>query len=384
MSLSLRFLDQTDAASAAAFREVAEAATRFDGYHPFNEQSLLDATAGRRRAALIVGAAQGDNATGSTADTTETADTDGAGTAGADTGTSAGADPDADTVVGAAIIGHGELDLVVVPEHRRRGFGTDAVEALLSEIDASGTDAAKAGPANSDAVKAFSELTAWAHGDHPGARALAPRFGFAPVRTLLQLRMPLSDDESSSDTVPAVSGESGSSPAQTGPSTSAPPIVISEFRPGVDEAEWVALNALTFASHPEQGAVTLADLADRKAEPWFDAGDFLLARDVPDAPAGEGRLIGYNWLKIEEPDAEGHRLGEIYVIGVHPDAAGRGLGRILMQAGLRRLRARGCTTAALYVEADNEGAVHLYRSLGFVDHTIDVQYRRAPHRSAEL
>jgi mycothiol synthase len=335
VSLSLRFLDLTDAASAAAFREVADAATRLDGYHPFNEQSLLDATAGRRRPALIV-------------DETE---------AGAGTGETAGA------VVGAAIIGLGELDLVILPEHRRHGFGADAVEALLREVDA------KDPAADPDAAATESALTAWAHGDHPGARALAAHVGFAPVRTLLQLRMPLSDDD--------VSGSS-STPA---PSTSAPDIVLSAFRPGIDDTDWVALNALIFASHPEQGAVTLADLADRQAEPWFDAGDFLRAREATGSNgASDGRLIGYNWLKIEEPDDEGNRLGEIYVIGVHPDAAGRGLGRILMQAGVQRLRARGCTTAALYVEADNQAAVHLYRSLGFVDHTIDVQYRRVNRR----
>lgn len=310
VSLSLSFLDLADAASAAQFREVADAATRLDGYHPFNEQSLLDATAGRRRAALIV-----------------RADSDDA----------------AHRTVGAAIIGHGELDLVILPEHRGNGLGTEAAAALLGEIDTEAT------------------LTAWAHGDHPAARALASRDGFEPVRTLLQLRMPLGENVDASAPAAAKHGVS-----------------ISAFRPGVDDAEWVALNALTFSHHPEQGAVTLADLADRKAESWFDAGDFLVARErtADDSSDAGGRMIGYNWLKIEEPDANGDQLGEIYVIGVHPDAAGRGLGRVLMQAGLLRLRERGCTEAALYVEADNEGAVHLYRSLGFVDHTIDVQYRR--------
>jgi mycothiol synthase len=104
----------------------------------------------------------------------------------------------------------------------------------------------------------------------------------------------------------------------------------------------------------------VADLQHREAEPWFDADDFLIARDE------DGRMIGYNWLKIEGD------LGEVYVVGV--DAPGRGLGRSLMQAGLERMRERGCTTAALYVEADNVPAVKLYRSLGFTDHTIDVQY----------
>jgi mycothiol synthase len=36
--------------------------------------------------------------------------------------------------------------------------------------------------------------------------------------------------------------------------------------------------------------------------------------------------------------------------------------------------ARGIRSAHLYVEAENIAAVHLYRSYGFVDDTIDVQY----------
>jgi mycothiol synthase len=142
--------------------------------------------------------------------------------------------------------------------------------------------------------------------------------------------------------------------------------VIEDFRPDHDDDAWVALNARVFASHPEQGKLTLDDLHARMTEPWFDAADFLVARK-------DGAIVGYNWLKVETPDEP----GEIYVLGVDPAVAGRGLGRALMIAGLRRLRARGCRTAALYVEADSEGAVHLYRSLGFTDHTIDVQYRAA-------
>ena len=56
-----------------------------------------------------------------------------------------------------------------------------------------------------------------------------------------------------------------------------------------------------------------------------------------------------------------------------PETAAR---LLLVQAGLARLESRGIRTAALYVDADNEAAVRLYRSCGFGDHTIDVQYRR--------
>ena len=229
--------------------------------------------------------------------------------------------------VGLLVTGTGELDLVIDPAHRRRGHGAAALAQALAIAGA--------------------QLTAWAHGDHPGARALADRFGFRAERTLLQLRLDLALPHAPQTPRPAQPGTS-----------------IAAFRPGTDDAQWVALNALVFAEHPEQGGISEADLADRCGEDWFDPQDFLLARDE------QGRLIGYNWLKVEGS------LGEIYVIGVHPDSAGRGLGRTLMQAGLDRLRRRGCDTAALYVEAESTGPVHLYRALGFTDYTVDVQYRR--------
>lgn len=294
MNRSLSLRDATDADAAAAFDDVARQAAAVDGYRPFNEQALLDVASGQRQPLLITA--------------------DGDGTDGA--------------FVGAAIVGGGELDLVVAPEDRRQGVAAWALPGLLE----------RAGDG---------DITAWAHGDHPGAAALAARFGFASVRTLLQLRV---------------------SPVPAPAATELPDgISIDAFRPGVDDAEWLALNARVFAHHPEQGGITAGDLAARQAEPWFDAGDMLIARE-------SGRMVGYNWLKIE-PDDE--RLGEIYVIGVHPEAAGQGLGRALMNVGLARLRGRGCKAASLYVEADNGTAVRLYRSLGFTDFTVDVQYRRA-------
>lgn len=237
-----------------------------------------------------------------------------------------------DEPVGAAILGQGELDFVIAPAHRGHGHGGEALRQILAD--------------------APDQLTAWSHGDHPAARVLANRYRLAAARTLLQLGASLTRE------IPAEAAPAAHSGAR-----------ISAFRPGVDDEEWVALNALVFASHPEQGSLTRADLAARQTEPWFDPGDFLLARDE-----ATGALIGYTWLKIEP----GSPSGEIYVVGVHPDAAGRGLGRALLLAGMERLRDRGCTSVTLYVEAHNTPAVNLYRSLGFTDHTVDVQYRRLP------
>lgn len=301
MSLVLSIPDLTDAAALERFQGIAAAAAAVDGYRPFNEQAMLDLAAGRRTPLLIT--AQGHS-------------------------------------VGAAILGQGELDLVIAPAHRGLGHGSDALREILAD--------------------APDQLTAWSHGDHAAARVLANRYRFAAARTLLQLRKPLTPD-GPPDATSAAARLASSRPVPSGQAT------VEAFRPGVDDAEWVALNALVFARHPEQGSLTAEDLAGRQAEPWFDPGDFLIARDK-----STGRMIGYIWLKIEG-DAS---VGEIYVIGVDPDAAGRGLGRTLLQAGLERLRERGCTAAELYVEAQNAPAVRLYRSLGFTDHTVDVQYRR--------
>ena len=237
-----------------------------------------------------------------------------------------------DVIAGAVLIGQDEFEFVVDPEFRRNGLGGILLERIL--------DGAEPG------------IAGWAHGDHPASRILAERTGFEPVRTLYQLRMPVPASPSTD------SGNEGAGSANEG-------IVVEAFRPGIDDDAWVELNARVFSDHPEQGSITVDDLHARMADPWFDAGDFLIARD------GD-RLIAYNWLKIEGPD----EAGEIYVVGVDERYAGQGLGRMLMQRAFDRLRERGVSTAALYVDADNVGAVHLYRSLGFTDHTVDVQYRR--------
>ncbi|MHC5797570.1 mycothiol synthase [Lacisediminihabitans sp. FW035] len=217
----------------------------------------------------------------------------------------------------AAVYSGAEAEFVVDPAARGAGVGTRMLELLVARCDP--------------------EVKIWAHGDHPAARALAASHGFVPVRRLLQLR------------------------ATVGARSSAVPTSV--FRPGLDEHEWLALNARAFSFHPEQGSVTRSDLDQLTGEPWFDPADFLLLREG-------GDLVGYCWLKIEDG------IGEFYVVGVDPERQGEGLGRRLMDAGLARLAARGIRTAALYVESDNVPAVALYRSLGFTEHSVDIQYAR--------
>jgi mycothiol synthase len=293
-------------------RTLTEKSRRVDGQPPFSDQSLVDLDSGRR--GLISAAIDGRPAA--------------AAIVTIDTGLADSAPSDAVPA---------EAELVVDPDARHRGLGAQLVRELM--------DAAPGG------------LLIWAHGDHPDARALAARFGLAPVRELLQLRA----------AVPAAGGPSSGTPS-TG--------TVSAFLPGVDDADWLALNARSFADHPEQGALQQADLDARIAESWFDPDDFLIARD------GSGAMIGFCWLKVdggESSDETGDAIGEFYAVGVDPAHQGEGLGRRLVNAGLARLAERGIRVASLYVEGDNTKAVALYRSVGFDSHSIDIQYASTIH-----
>jgi len=236
---------------------------------------------------------------------------------------------------GVAVVRDGELEMVVAQEARGRGIGT----SLVTQALALGGGAAP--------------RLAWAHGDHPAARALADRFGWRAVRTLLQLRAPVADSEED------VAADVGLPDRFS----------LSAFRPGTDdETDWLALNAAAFAHHPEQGRMTLDDLHAREADAWFSGDDLLLLRDA------SGQLAGSCWLKVEDG------IGEFYAVAVRPDLQGQRLGGVLMRAGTARLHGRGLSAAALYVEGDNEPALALYRRSGFTQHAIDVQYA-APEQS---
>nr|WP_223242944.1 mycothiol synthase [Streptomyces sp. CBMA123] len=242
----------------------------------------------------------------------------------------------ADTAAAGTATANPAAELVVDPAARGRGLARPLVDAVLAQAHGAGRDA----------------VDFWVHGGHPAARHLAEAYGAELVRELRQMR-------------------------RTGPQTEAVPvpegIELRTFRPGEDDAEWLRLNALAFAHHPEQGSWTEQDLAERIAEPWFDpAGFFLATRD--------GRVVGFHWTKVHPATATEPELGEVYVVGVDPAEQGSGLGRALTAAGLRHLTGsgageRGLATVLLYVDADNPAAVRVYERLGFTVHEVDLMYR---------
>lgn len=256
--------------------EVHEAAAAADGAPPFNDQALIEARRGERR---ILTAEHG---------------------------------------VALVTVGqsHGEAELAVLPDHRRQGVGGE-LAARVSEHFAD------------------SPWSAWAHGDHPGAAALAARLHLRKTRELLQLRA----------SVPA----DAAVPAEVRPFTES------------DAEAWVRANASAFADHPEQGKLTLDDLADRRGESWH-SDENLLVHD------SDGVIDAFAWLKPQDG------FIELYAVGVIPEAQGKGLGSLMMRATFGRMRELGGDIAHLYVEGDNEPALELYRKGGFSRWAIDVQY----------
>ncbi|AXB46523.1 mycothiol synthase [Amycolatopsis albispora] len=226
-------------------------------------------------------------------------------------------------------------ELIVRPDHRRRGHGTELTRALLARDG---------------------DLRIWAHGDHPGAARIAAKLGLQRARELLVL---------SAD----VDGQEWPEPKL------ADGVSLRTFEPGRDEEAVIAVNARAFDWHPEQGALTVDELRATEREPWFDADGFFLA----ERDGAEGTVIGFHWTKVHPPNPArfgGEPVGEVYVVGVDPGAQGGGLGKALTLAGLRYLRERGLKQVILYVEGDNAPAVAVYTKLGFGRHEADIQYSR--------
>ena len=231
-------------------------------------------------------------------------------------------------------------ELVVDPSHRRQGHGRALLEAVLAD----------------------GAHSVWAHGLLPAAEALARSAGLVMTRSLYRMARPLTADDAVDPALPA-----GFS--------------VRAFEPGRDDETWVGLNAAAFASHPEQGRLTLEDLHERMAQPWFDPAGLLLVEDDE-----TGRVVAFHWTKIEPAHAatprrtgtgRAHGSGEVYVVGVHPAYQGRGLGAPLTRLGLAHLARRGLAAVELYVDGDNAAARRTYERLGFVDVAVDGQYTRA-------
>lgn len=214
--------------------------------------------------------------------------------------------------------GDAPVELVVDPRFRRGGLGHRVAASVLDD----------------------GETRFWAHGDLPPAQKLARRLNLRAERTLLVLRR---------EDAPPVDVRLPEG------------VTIRTFSEADAEAV-VAVNARAFASHPEQGAMDLADFHRRASAAWFDPEGLFVAERG-------GEVVGFHWTKVE------NGIGEVYVVGVDPSAHGGGLGTALTARGLQHLDAQ-VSVVDLYVEADNAPALAVYRHLGFTEHARDTLYAR--------
>lgn len=232
----------------------------------------------------------------------------------------------------------GVLEIVVHPAYRNDGVGAILADKLVE-------------------VRGLQGIKAWSHGDHEAAADLAASYGYRAIRELWRMRLVRQAPSSGDMPEPAATDY----PTPDG-------VKLRTFVPHQDEEAWLAANAAAFAHHPEQGSLTLADLQARMAEPWFDPAGFFLA--VNDA----GEILGFHWTKTHPARAGQAAMGEVYVVGVTPAAQGLGLGKTLTRQGMDHLQNAGLRAVMLYVDADNEAAVSLYRKLGFTKWDSDVMY----------
>lgn len=234
--------------------------------------------------------------------------------------------------------GSGMAELVVHPHARRRGIGAAMIRAALS--------------------KTSERNRFWAHGTLESARATASALGLMRVRELIQMRRSLH-----------------------GIAEPVPPdgVRIRTYAGMADDSELLRVNNAAFATHPEQGGWTAADLAERRDESWFDPEGLFLAFDET-----SGTLLGFHWTKVHSEEAG---LGEVYVVGVDTTTQGRGLGGLLTSVGIaflaRRLTGAAEPTVMLYVESDNAAALRTYQRLGFTRYSVDTAYASAVGRRSD-
>ncbi len=107
----------------------------------------------------------------------------------------------------------------------------------------------------------------------------------------------------------------------------------------------------------------------------FDAPDELFTRrqvrrliDNPRATVTvaelDGRAVGWAVGLVRQHRRT--RSGRLYAVAVHPSARGRHAGRLLVEATIAALKAKGVERVYLEVRRDNETAIALYEKLGFV------------------
>jgi mycothiol synthase len=151
--------------------------------------------------------------------------------------------------------------------------------------------------------------------------------------------------------------------AEVDPARFADDVLVRPIAPGVDEPALVELVNEAFRDHPSPLTLDLDQVRRVHARHDFDPTTILVV-----APAAEpGRLVAFCRVARYEDD-DGRPVGEVKLVGVLPEFRNRGLGRELVRWGVDAVRRRGAGDVYLSVEGENDGALHLYATLGFREH----------------
>lgn len=208
-----------------------------------------------------------------------------------------------DELIALAVMGREGTELAVHPDHRGSGWGGELVGHVTATV----------------------EPKIWAHGNLPAAARLARAAGLVAGRELVKMQAGFEADQADHGL---------------------------QLRRPVSDDEIADLNALIFADHPEQGAMTVADVPPR-------GGEIMIAIE-------DEKPAGFYWIQRDP--------AELYVMGVHPAFQGRGLAARLTRAALVDLAGGGAQSVTLFVDGENERAVKAYEKVGFESIRSDIMY----------
>ncbi|AAO44756.1 GNAT family N-acetyltransferase [Tropheryma whipplei] len=330
MSLSEKLLVREVPFDESRLRKVAAVCQQFDSHPPFSDYTLL----GKPSVLCLMSDKTLHNSTGS------------------DFFCPNPLDIEWQITLGIALVNGNEAEMVIIPGHRKNGYGTYFLNEIRKRIPG--------------------DVKFWAHGAHPAALALAKRYGAteervvcimhlknprARVKSLLQSLSRMRWIEYAKRVLQKVAFLSRRGAVES--------VTYRCFRTGRgtkatrDEIEWLALNAEIFKDHPEYGKLTINDLRLCYSQPWFSRKRFILA-------IKNGKVAGYVWIKLNKHS----RKGEIYSLG----STGGGLGSKLLERALDIMYRRGVELIFLYVDETNKKAINLYRKFNFAEVERDILF----------
>ena len=210
----------------------------------------------------------------------------------------------------------------VLPEHRRRGVGTELVRALSDHARSLGRDG----------------VNAFVYADEPHSLAFAEQFGLVEVDYQLEQRRAIGDEPR-----PELPDGIEITP-------------LTGRREELLTAAWDAVAVEGYADMPLPGEVSYALEDWLREEATRPEGSFV-------ALAGDA-VVGYAGL-LEH--ANGDATAEHGLTTVRRDQRGRGIARALKQTQLRWAAEHGVVELVTWTQKGNEAMQALNRSLGYVD-----------------